>query len=636
MRPYLIYCRKSSEAEDRQILSIESQTRELEQVARRLGVPFEILVESRSAKEPGRSIFNAMMQRLYRGDAAGVICWKLDRLARNPVDGGSIIWAIKQHGIKVITPIQTFSREDDNSILMYMEFGMAQKYVDDLSRVTRRGLTTKAENGWHPGVAPLGYLNFVDPVTREKSLIKDPERFSQVRRMWDLMLTGLYSPMRILDIANKEWSFRTRPTRKMGGRPLSRSGLYQLFTKPFYSGTFEYPLGSGKLYPGKHQPMVTEAEFDRVQRLLGRPNSLRPKTQHAFAFTGLIKCGSCDAFITAEEKLQIICGTCRHKFASRNRDACPRCDTKVKKMKNAVFLAYTYYHCAKRHPKCPEKSVRSDDLENQIHDWLAGIQISETFRDLALQFLPELHAEQSSLHAGIRKSQQRAYDDCLTRMDNLVKLKTRSDNANGSLLSEEEYARQRGELIKERTALEQALRDGGQNPEEPLELSQWAIEFATSVQKRFKEGTSDEKRCILATVGSNLTLTAKKLNVEAKKPFRLLEDPGPPDGPEKRPIEPENHGSAESPITNFALDNPCVLRDVDDVRTLRRKFHRLATSVYTFFKRRSLCRCDDCRSDFFDVERNISKLRKRNRWNFLPREARNCTLHDSSNAPNKG
>ncbi|HMJ91184.1 MAG TPA: recombinase family protein, partial [Candidatus Acidoferrum sp.] len=177
MRPYIIYCRKSSEAEDRQILSIESQTRELEQLARKLNVPFEILVESRSAKEPGRPIFNSMVQRLYRGDIAGVICWKLDRLARNPVDGGSIIWAIKQHGIKVITPLQTFSREDDNTILMYIEFGMAQKYVDDLSRVTRRGLTTKAENGWHPGVAPIGYLNFIDPITKEKSLIKDRERF---------------------------------------------------------------------------------------------------------------------------------------------------------------------------------------------------------------------------------------------------------------------------------------------------------------------------------------------------------------------------------------------------------------------------------------------------------------------------
>jgi len=147
MSVYFIYCRKSSEAEDRQVLSIESQVRELKQVAARLNFPVtEVLSESKSAKEPGRPIFQQMMQRLYKGEAAGIICWKLDRLARNPVDGGSIIWAIKQHGIKVITPAQSYAREDDNVILMYIEFGMAQKYVDDLSKNVKRGLKTKIED----------------------------------------------------------------------------------------------------------------------------------------------------------------------------------------------------------------------------------------------------------------------------------------------------------------------------------------------------------------------------------------------------------------------------------------------------------------------------------------------------------
>src|ERR1700686_901941 len=109
MPGYFIYCRKSSEAEDRQVLSIESQTRELEQIAAKLNLPVvEILNESKSAKDPGRPVFNQMMQRLYRGEAAEIICWKLDRLARNPVDGGSIIWAIKQHAIRVMTPAQNY------------------------------------------------------------------------------------------------------------------------------------------------------------------------------------------------------------------------------------------------------------------------------------------------------------------------------------------------------------------------------------------------------------------------------------------------------------------------------------------------------------------------------------------------
>jgi site-specific DNA recombinase len=209
----------------------------------------EILTESKSAKDPGRPVFNQMMQRLYRGEAAGIICWKLDRLARNPVDGGSIIWAIKQHGIKVMTPAQSYAREDDNIILMYIEFGMAQKYVDDLSKNVKRGLKTKIENGWYPGVAPAGYLNHTDKLTGENTLIKDPERFPS-SGMWDLMLTGLYTPPKILEIANTEWGFRTRPTRKMGGKPLAEAPSIRFSPKPFYYGWFEYPQGSGQWYRG--------------------------------------------------------------------------------------------------------------------------------------------------------------------------------------------------------------------------------------------------------------------------------------------------------------------------------------------------------------------------------------------------
>jgi len=624
MRPYLIYCRKSSEAEDRQVLSIESQTREVEQIAQKLNLPFEILTESKSAKEPGRPVFNQMVQRLYRGDAAGVICWKLDRLARNPVDGGSIIWAIKQHGIKVITPSQTFSRDDDNTILMYIEFGMAQKYVDDLSKNTKRGLKTKAENGWHPGVAPLGYLNFTHPMTREKSLMKDPERFPLIRRMWDLMLTGLYTPPKILEIANNDWGLRTRSTRKMGGKPLSRSGLYQLFTKPFYYGLFEYPIGSGILYQGRHEPLVTEAEYKQVQRLLGRAGSPRQQSHAEFAFTGLIQCGTCDGMVTAEEKLQTICGNCRFKFASRNRDECLRCQTPIKTMKNAVFLRYTYYHCAK--PACSEKSVTDTELERQIDEWLTRIEIPEIFKTWALKFLHELHADQQSFQADVRKSRQSAYEDCARRVDNLVKLKTCVENSDGALLSNEEYARQRSELLKEKIALENAAREEGQGPDHWLASAQATFEFAATVRKRFKEGDAMAKKQILATVGSNLTLRDKKLNIEARKPFRLLEDSAGGVEPPIGPIEPENNGSTARSVSGLSTLSLCLLRDVDDVRTYRDKFHRLVASVYTFFQRRSACRCDECRAEIFDTEASLTRPKKRNRWNSLPRTTRTCAV----------
>ncbi len=549
MPGYFIYCRKSIEAEDRQVLSIDSQIRELQEVAAKLKVPVaEVLSESKSAKEPGRPVFNSMMKRLYNGEAAGVICWKLDRLARNPVDGGSVIWAIKQHGIRVITPAQTFAREDDNIILMYIEFGMAQKYVDDLSKNVKRGLKAKIENGWFPGLAPIGYLNNTVRTTGQNNLIKDPERFPLVRRMWDLVLTGLHTPAEILRIANEDWKFKTRQSRKTGGKAIPRSVIYRMFTQPFYYGQFEYPRGSGHFYQGKHEPMITEAEYDRVQMLLGKKGKPRPQSTREFPFVGLIKCGDCGRMVTAEEKRQIICSQCNFKFAHGKREACPRCVTPVENMKNPKFPRYSYYHCSKsKIPRCTQKVVSGDVLEAQIDQFLARIQISEKFRDWALKYLHELHEKEHATRNEIIQAQQKAYNDCVRRIDNLVKLKTSPDNGDGNLLSDDEYGRQRNHLLKEKAALEEMLNDAGHRIDQWVKLSERTFEFACTVRERFAKGDAKTKKEILSTVGSNLILKDKILSIEAKKPFFILENSLSDSESQIAEIELKNIGTAQQP-----------------------------------------------------------------------------------------
>jgi site-specific DNA recombinase len=594
MPGYFIYCRKSSEAEDRQVLSIESQNRELEELSSKLNLSvIEIFSESKSAKEPGRPVFNKMMQRLYRGEAAGVICWKLDRLARNPIDGGSIIWAIKQHGIKVMTPAQSFAREDDNIILMYIEFGMAQKYVDDLSKNVKRGLKTKIEKGWYPGLAPLGYLNNTAKITGENTLIKDPERFPLVRQMWDLMLTGLYTPTQILKIANDEWGFRTKATRKNGGKAIPRSVIYRMFSQPFYYGWFEYPKGSGRLYPGKHEPMITEAEYGRTQKLLAQRGNPRPKLPLAFAFSGMIHCGDCRRTITAEQKHQVICSNCRLKFAHRKRSACPRCETPIVKMVKPLFLEYSYYHCSKSSkPRCQQKYVSEAELQDQIDQYLAHIEIPKTFKDWAAKYLSELHGIEGREQKDIIETQQKAYLECSRRIDNLVKLKTSPANIDGSLLSDDEYARQRTELLKAKSSLEQSIGTYGHREDQTMQITAKTIEFAAEARTKFASGDAKTKKRILSSISSNLTLKDKKLIIKARKPFFFLERSNVCTKGEMCPIEPRNLVVPQGRITPFNPSNPTWGAIRHDDRTFKEKIESVTKQIYRFFQ--SEC----CSGDF--------------------------------------
>ena len=563
MPRYFIYCRKSSESEDRQVLSIESQINELKKLALRLKLPVvDLLSESKSAKEPGRPVFNEMIKKIDQGKAEGIICWKLDRLARNPIDGGQISWMLQQGDIQ---HIQTYDRSyypQDNVLIMGVELGMANQFILDLSKNVKRGLKTKAEKGWQPGLAPLGYLNDKSRGKGKTEIIKDPDRFNLVKKMWQLMIAGRYSPPKILDIANNRWGFRTAH-----GKLLSRSGIYRIFTNPFYYGWFEYPRASGNWYKGSHQPMITVEQYDKVQVLLGRNGRPRPKTR-SFAFTGLIRCGECGAMVTAEEKNQAICSICRYKFSSNHKLTCPKCQTPVEKMKSPTILKYVYYHCTKRkNPKCSQGSIEIRELEKQIDEYLSRIHISESFKNWAIKYLKEENKREVSSRETIFASQRKAYDTCLKKLNNLFQLKISPLNTDGNLLSDEEYAKRKAELIKEKARLEEILNDTSGRVERWLEDAEKTFDFACYARKWFAKGSLQEKARILQSLGSNLTLKNKKLYIQLKKPLFLIERVSKGLTQIKGAFEPKNKGQNERELEQFYSQNPILRGIVDDVRT---------------------------------------------------------------------
>jgi len=487
MPEYVIYARKSTESEDRQVLSIPAQIQELERVAARQGVRVgRTLTESKSAKAPGRVVFGSLMRDIYAGKVRGVLCWKMDRLARNHLDTGQILQALADDKLeRVITSDQIYTRDSNDRLMGGVVLGMATKFIDDLRANVKRGIRARAERGWLSSKVPQGYLN--DQVA--KTIVDDPERFGLVRRVWELVLTGTIRLDEVLRIANEDWGYRTRKTKRGGGKPLSRSGVYRMLSNSFYAGIVRLPDGSA--FKGAHRPMVTLEEFDRVQAILGRPGRERPQ-KHEFTFAGLLRCGNCGRTITPEA----------HVKPSGRR--------------------YVYYRCAspRTNRRCMEPAVSEGDLEAQLARYFKRLAIPDEVLAFLRDRLTRTLQVETGLRSEVRSSLEKAIAHTHRKEENLLSLRLRDS------VDDETFERMRADLQTENQRLQARLASLERNPEETVRVVQTVLEFAARLSHHFESGTGFQRRSILEAVSSNSALRGRKVALQLKNPFSAVAEAG--------------------------------------------------------------------------------------------------------------
>ncbi len=529
---YFIYARKSSESEDRQVQSIDDQLERLDKLAKELGLTVvDRLTESKSAKQPNnRPVFEDMIQRIRKGDAEGILCWQINRLSRNPVDSGTIQWLLQK---EILQSVRTFDREyrpNDNALILSVESGVANQFILDLRKNTIRGMERKVELGWMPNMAPLGYLNHVtDDETH--IIIPDPDRFQIVRKMWDLMLTGTYTPRQIVDIANNEWGLTSRKMKRIGGNPLSYSGVYRIFNNAFYAGLFSYRK---EWKQGAHEPMITLDEFDRVQRLLGKRGKPRPRT-HEFSFTGMIRCGECGCNYTAQTKQKFIKST--------------------KEVKH-----YTYYHCTnkKRDIDCTQrKNLRVENIEEQIERELIKITILPQFRDWALEVLGNEHEKEVKKRTQVYETQTKAYQMKQNEMDSLTKMRIKE------LINDEEYLKEKARIKSELEKYKSEIERTEQRAEKWIELTEQTFDFATYAHTRFLNGDVRTKREILNALGSDFEIIDGNLKIQLNEWFVPIAESYPELEKEYLRLEPNKNSQDKRKMEGISTIHSSWLRGWD-------------------------------------------------------------------------
>ena len=470
---YFAYIRKSTEGDEKQALSVDGQINKIKEQFEDLDV-IEFFIDQASAFKPyNRPKFEEMITRIRSGEAQGVIAWHPDRLSRNEVDAGTITYMLREGLLKDLKfGSYTFELSPEGIWMLQMALSQSQYFSAKLGKDVKRGLKQKAQKGWFPGPAPVGYMNTPGYQKGLREIHKDPERFQLVRNMWDLMLTGAYTPSSIEKIVNEQWSMTT-----LNNRRIARSTIYSIFTNIFYTGRFEF---DGEEYEGNHEAMVGLDEFNKVQKILGGNGRPRPKS-HDFAFTGVMKCGECGCAITAQ----------------------------VKK-------GHTYYHCTRRKPSvnCSQKSyIREEELESQIAEEIESITILPEFKDWALKALNEMNDIELENQGTVKENHRKQLSEQEEQLGELTKMRYRQ------LIDDEEYLQQKQSLQSNINKIKEELEETERRSDNWHELTERTFEFATYALHHFKTGSLDKKREILLGLGQNFTLTDKKLALESSIMF---------------------------------------------------------------------------------------------------------------------
>lgn len=345
---YCLYARKSTESEERQVLSIDSQIKEMIQLAEREGLEIaEIKRESHSAKDTGqRPIFNEIVEEIRSGKFNGILTWAPDRISRNAGDLGRIVDLMDQkHLVEIRTFGQRFTNNPNEKFMLMILGSQAKLENDNRGINVKRGLRTRVEMGLWPGVAPLGYLN-QKLMDKKCQIVIDPLRApTTIKKIFEKVAYEQWSGRKVYNWLKFELNFHTR-----GNKSLTLSGIYKILDNPIYYGPFEYPRESGNWYQGKHTPIVTQELYEKAQAHLKRDQIVRETKE--FSFTKLFTCGYCGSGISAEEKW--------------------------KQLKGGGSNRYIYYSCSRaRDRNCKNKYIREEDLITELLKILDQVNLNE-------------------------------------------------------------------------------------------------------------------------------------------------------------------------------------------------------------------------------------------------------------------
>ena len=480
---YFIYARKSTDDEVRQLLSIPAQIDELRDFAKKENLNVvDTFIESKTAKVPGREIFDQMLVKVEAGEAQGILAWHPDRLARNAVDAGKVVYLLDRNILTDLKfPTFWFQNTPQGLFMLSIAFGQSKYYVDSLSENTKRGLRQKARRGEYPNKAPLGYLN--DRLN--KKIVVDPRVAPTIHEMFELYSTGKYT-FEKLSIFLGEKGIKTSKNKFF---KIDKIKFY--LSNPFYFGHFRFKK---EIHQGIHEPLITKKLFDTVQEVKKDRSHSSPLKSLDFPFTGLIRCGKCQMMVTAEHHFR------RYETVNHEKD-------------------FIYYHCTRksRFIPCSQPFISQEILVNQLNTHIQKVSLSTSDHQW---YIKRLNNDEHEQRSEVRMIVQEFKKDLIKINEKLSKL---LDSYLDNVVGREDYLKKKENLFSSKKTIEQKISTVEQSPNKWLEPMREFLNTAVLADKIASDNINlFQKREFLKKTGSNLTLKQRIVDCDLPEQWAAL------------------------------------------------------------------------------------------------------------------
>lgn len=239
-----------------------------------------------------RPFLRQLLARIVeRRDVDYVVIYMRSRVFRNYVEAAIVKQQLEKLGVRVVSAKEDFG---DGAMGEAMEaitdvFNWLQVRISGQDIKTKMG--NKARNGGTLGRAKIGYLNQRITLDGHKvnTIALDPVRAHYIPMAFELFATGRET-ISSLQAKLTHAGLRTIGDARRPPASISHEALRRLLRDRYYTGYVTY---QGALYPGRHQPLITQSLYDQVQRVLGDHGGGTRQRVHHHYLKGFLWCARC-------------------------------------------------------------------------------------------------------------------------------------------------------------------------------------------------------------------------------------------------------------------------------------------------------------------------------------------------------